>query len=89
MIFLRDKFSQILNIVLVPLGYNKHHSGVSHFLLFQAVEHWKEAEKALYCWYDIYGEKYFSLYAYKKGNTLEEELLNYHFNRAYRTFILD
>ena len=44
---------------------------------------WKEAEKALYCWYDIYGEKYFSLYAYKKGNTLEEELLNYHFNRAY------
>lgn len=44
---------------------------------------WKEAEKALSCWYDVYGKKYFSLYAYENGNTLEEKLLNYHFNRAY------
>ncbi|NDO46585.1 hypothetical protein [Clostridium sp. MD294] len=43
---------------------------------------WKEAEKALHFDYSIEGKKYFLLYAYEKGNTLEQELLNYHFNNV-------
>ncbi len=44
---------------------------------------WKEAEKALHFDYSIDGEKYFSLYAYEKGNTIEQELLNYHFHTVH------
>lgn len=44
---------------------------------------WEEAGKALYCDYSIEGEKLFLLYAYEKGNTLEQELLNYHFNNVH------
>lgn len=41
---------------------------------------WEEAEKALHFDYSIEGEKHFLLYAYEKGNTLEQKLLNYYFN---------
>lgn len=44
---------------------------------------WDEAASALHFDYTIEAEKYFSLYAYEKGMTLEQELLNYHFNNVH------
>ena len=58
-------------------------------LLFELIDtyqykfNWQECEPALLCGYSYEGIRKFQLHAYKKGNTLEEQLLNYHFNTAW------
>ncbi len=75
--------------ITLPFSYEPERKeqaekAISYFMdTYKDYFDWKEAEKALSCWYDVYGKKYFSLYAYENGDTLEEKLLQYHFNRAY------
>lgn len=42
---------------------------------------WQEAKEAISFQYDSTGKGVFQLSAYEKGDTLEQQLLNYHFNK--------